>query len=66
MSNITDSDIHIVNPPFNKLGYVIGVANLQDKHDRSAPSDYHWKIFKCRFVPIHIKSSVYYLNFQSH
>lgn len=54
MSNITDSDIHIVNPPFNKLGYVIGVANLQDKHDRSAPSDYHWKIFKCRFVPIHV------------
>lgn len=42
--------INIVNADFNKLGYVIAIANISDKHDRSTPSDYHWKILKCRYV----------------
>lgn len=42
--------ISVVNPDINKLGYIIAIANIRDKHDRSAPSHYHWKILKCRFV----------------
>ncbi|XP_053606156.1 uncharacterized protein C18orf63-like [Plodia interpunctella] len=38
------------NPDFDTLGYIIGTANFDDKHDRSAPSDYHWKILKCRMI----------------
>ncbi|CAH0603239.1 unnamed protein product [Chrysodeixis includens] len=42
--------ILIENPDVNELGYVIAIANLNDKHDRSAPSHYHWKILKCRMI----------------
>nr|XP_021189251.2 uncharacterized protein C18orf63 [Helicoverpa armigera] len=42
--------INIVNPDLNELGYVIAIANIKDKHDTSAPSDYHWKILKCRMI----------------
>ncbi|KAH9643083.1 hypothetical protein HF086_018436, partial [Spodoptera exigua] len=38
------------NPDFNKLGYIMAVANINDKHDRSTPSDFHWKILKCRMI----------------
>ncbi|XP_060802831.1 uncharacterized protein C18orf63 [Amyelois transitella] len=31
-------------------GHIIGTADINDKHDRSAPSDYHWKILKCRMI----------------
>ncbi|KAL0894667.1 hypothetical protein ABMA27_013218 [Loxostege sticticalis] len=37
-------------PNFNSLGYIKAGAILNDKHDRSAPSDYHWKILKCRMI----------------
>ncbi|KAF9411260.1 hypothetical protein HW555_009917 [Spodoptera exigua] len=42
--------INVVNPDFNKLGYIMAVANINDKHDRSTPSDFHWKILKCRMI----------------
>ncbi|XP_035446506.2 uncharacterized protein C18orf63-like [Spodoptera frugiperda] len=42
--------INIVNPDLTKLCYIIAVANINDKHDRSAPSDFHWKILKCRMI----------------
>ncbi|CAK1603301.1 unnamed protein product [Parnassius mnemosyne] len=41
---------YIENPNFNNIGHVVATANLSDKHDRSAPSDYHWKILKCRMI----------------
>lgn len=47
-------EINIENPPFETLGYVIAVANLNDKHDRSTPSDYHWKVLKSRYLPLPI------------
>ncbi|CAK1549801.1 unnamed protein product [Leptosia nina] len=40
----------IIKPDYSSLGYVIATANVDDKHDRSAPSDFHWKILKCRMV----------------
>ncbi|KAJ0181754.1 hypothetical protein K1T71_002476 [Dendrolimus kikuchii] len=43
-------DYNLRNPDFEKLGYVVATANLNDKHDRSAPTDYHWKILKCRMI----------------
>ncbi|RVE42735.1 hypothetical protein evm_012618 [Chilo suppressalis] len=43
-------ELIIKNPCFGHMGYIKAVANLQDKHDRSAPSDYHWKILKCRML----------------
>lgn len=45
-----DFECVVNNPNFKMLGYITAVANLSDKHDRSAPSDYHWKILKCRYV----------------
>lgn len=41
-------EFNIANSNYNNLGYVIAVANINDKHDRSAPSNYHWKVLKCR------------------
>lgn len=41
-------EYNLKNPDFKKLGYVLAIAKLNDKHDRSAPSEYHWKILKCR------------------
>ncbi|XP_068621470.1 uncharacterized protein C18orf63-like [Battus philenor] len=41
---------HIQNPNFNNIGHIIVTASLNDEHDRSAPSDYHWKVLKCRMV----------------
>lgn len=38
----------VSNPNFENLGYLKAIANIKDKHDRSAPSNYHWKILKCR------------------
>lgn len=46
----TNFELAVENPNFKNLGYVIAVANLNDKHDRSAPSDHHWKILKCRLL----------------
>ncbi|XP_072936439.1 uncharacterized protein C18orf63-like [Epargyreus clarus] len=40
----------IINPKFDNIGYVTAMANLKEKHDRSAPSNYHWKILKCRMI----------------
>ncbi|XP_023954724.1 uncharacterized protein C18orf63 [Bicyclus anynana] len=40
----------IPNSNFNNLGYLKVVANINDKHDRSAPSNYHWKVLKCRMI----------------
>lgn len=48
MANIYE--FHINKPSFKNLGYLKIVANITDKHDRSAPSDYHWKVLKCRYV----------------
>ncbi|XP_059059435.1 uncharacterized protein C18orf63-like [Achroia grisella] len=41
---------NVANPNFDTLGYITAVANIKDKHDKSAPSDYHWKILKCRII----------------
>ncbi|KAM3959030.1 uncharacterized protein C18orf63 [Aphomia sociella] len=41
---------NVVNPDFDTLGYITAIANIKDKHDKSAPSDYHWKILKCRII----------------
>ncbi|KAI8427701.1 hypothetical protein MSG28_002151, partial [Choristoneura fumiferana] len=38
------------NPQLSDTGYIIAIANLKDKHDRSTPSHYHWKILKCRMI----------------
>ncbi|XP_045459301.1 uncharacterized protein C18orf63-like [Melitaea cinxia] len=40
----------VSNPNFENLGYLKAIANIKDKHDRSAPSNYHWKILKCRMI----------------
>ncbi|XP_050361888.1 uncharacterized protein C18orf63-like [Nymphalis io] len=40
----------ILNANFNNLCYLKAIANVKDKHDRSAPSNYHWKILKCRMI----------------
>lgn len=42
-------EFNVKNPEFDKLGYIIAVANVDDKHDPSAPTNYHWKILKCRY-----------------
>lgn len=49
MSNLYECNINITN--FKSLGYLKTVANIADKHDRSTPSNYHWKVLKCRLVP---------------
>ncbi|CAF4758459.1 unnamed protein product [Pieris macdunnoughi] len=41
---------NIAYPNYESLGYVVATANLYDKHDRSAPSDFHWKVLKCRMI----------------
>lgn len=41
-------EFNVQNPDFVKLGYIIAIANVDDKHDPSAPTNYHWKILKCR------------------
>ncbi|XP_045764656.1 uncharacterized protein C18orf63-like [Maniola jurtina] len=41
---------NISNSNYNNLGYLRVVANINDKHDRSAPSNYHWKVLKCRMI----------------
>ncbi|KOB74685.1 Uncharacterized protein OBRU01_08036, partial [Operophtera brumata] len=41
---------NIRTPNFGSLGYLTATANTQDKHDRSAPSHFHWKILKCRMI----------------
>lgn len=41
--------LNIANLELSKFGYVIAKANICDKHDRSAPTHFHWKILKCRF-----------------
>ncbi|XP_045511053.1 uncharacterized protein C18orf63-like [Colias croceus] len=43
-------NIRILNSNYKSLGYVTATANIKDKHDRSAPSDFHWKILKCRMI----------------
>ncbi|XP_050675532.1 uncharacterized protein C18orf63-like [Leptidea sinapis] len=47
-NNYYESEIYC--PRLESLGYVVATANILDKHDRSAPSDYHWKILKCRMI----------------
>lgn len=46
MQNTYEFNIH--NPEFDKLDYIIAIANVHDKHDASAPTNYHWKVLKCR------------------
>ncbi|XP_063376794.1 uncharacterized protein C18orf63-like [Cydia fagiglandana] len=40
----------IKNPDLRNTGYIVAIANIEDKHDRSTPSHYHWKILKCRMI----------------
>ncbi|CAB3231171.1 unnamed protein product [Arctia plantaginis] len=42
--------LNIASLDLSKFGYVIAKANICDKHDRSTPSHYHWKILKCRML----------------
>ncbi|XP_075991513.1 uncharacterized protein C18orf63-like [Anticarsia gemmatalis] len=42
--------LHISNLDLNNFGYIVAKANICDKHDRSTPSHYHWKILKCRMI----------------
>ncbi|XP_049888251.1 uncharacterized protein C18orf63-like [Pectinophora gossypiella] len=46
----TAYEYNLQTPNYETLGYIIAAANLKDKHDRSAPSHFHWKILKCRMI----------------
>lgn len=52
-------EVNIQNPDFEKLGYIIAIANVDDKHDPSAPTNYHWKILKCRYGRSFINNNYY-------
>ncbi|XP_026329149.1 uncharacterized protein C18orf63-like [Hyposmocoma kahamanoa] len=43
-------EFNVKTPDFVKLGYIIAIANVDDKHDPSAPTNFHWKILKCRMI----------------